>query len=457
MTVLWELGRIILATFAFAFFTPIFWVVVVLVFMQYRRAAFMERKLFGRVINSPWIQLRDSLVLGIAGGIAASALLTFFGLSLEQIGLIFIWPVAILLLLIHPRFLCFAYAGGIVALGVLAVRALASLFPPLAKQVIITELLKVHIPSLLALVALLHLLESLLIYLGGHRGSSPLYVKGCRGEVVGGFRLQRFWPLPLVALLVTVILESEIAGVSMPGWWPILSSNLEPGPGKTLQYMAVPVAAGLGYTDLALSTSPREKAASSARNLALYSLALLAAAVASEFFPVFLLPAVAFSPVGHELVVRAGGRREAKRLPRYAQPPAGVRLLAVLPGTAAARADLREGDVLLRVNGAAVPGSSAFLALIEQSYFMVFLEGERKGEPFKTILNKNTYSGGRAPQVYDRPLSAGSALSASETALHRGAALGLILVPDPYFPVYMEIKRGRRPALWSRIFTGKRR
>lgn len=442
MAILWELGRIIFGTFAFVFITPIFWIVLVLVFIQYRRAAMLENKLFGRTINSPWVQLRNSLVLGAAAGAVTSILLTFFGLSLEQIGLVFIWPVAILLLLVHPRFLCFAYAGGIVALGVLGFRTAAVFYPALGEQTVVAALLKIHIPSLLALVALLHLMESLLIFFGGHRGCSPLYVKNRHGEVVGGFSLQHFWPLPLVALLVTVILETEIAGVAMPEWWPILSSTLSLEPGQTLQYMAVPVAAGLGYSDLALSSSPREKAAASAGYLAVYSLVLLAGAILAEYYPIFSLPAVLLSPLGHELVILAGSRREMNRPPRYTSPRGGVQLLAVLPGSAAARAGLQEGDVLQRLNGAVVSDNDAFFSELEQSYFMVLMEGEREGKSLRVVLNKNPHFEKKRqwswlPFVGNKPVSRAS-------ALHRGVALGLILVPDPYSSVYVELKPGRR-------------
>ncbi len=444
MGLLWELTRVIAVTFALVFINPIFWAVMVLVLMQYRRVASLEKKLFGRVINSPWIQLRNSLALGTVGGAVASALLTFFGLSLEQIGLVFIWPVAILLLLLHPRFLCFAYAGGIVALGVLGFRAAVVFYPALAEQAVVGALLKVHIPSLLVLVALLHLMESLLISLGGYGGCSPIYVKNRRGEVVGGFSLQRFWPLPLVALLVTVILETEIAGVSMPEWWPILSSTISLEPGQTLQYMAVPVAAGLGYSDLALSSSPREKTSRSAGYLALYSLVLLAGAIAAEFFPVFTLPAVLLSPLGHELVILAGSRREMNRPPRYTPPHEGVQLLAVLPGSAATRAGLQEGDLLLRVNGTTVSGNDHFLITVEQSYFMVLLEGERRGEYFQAVLNKNPHSEGKKWFLQSWLPFAGAGPVSGAPAMHRGAALGLILVPDPFTSVYVELRHSRR-------------
>jgi len=198
-----EIGRIFLLTFAFVFINPVN----------------LERAMFGRVINPVGQQVLTSLGLGVAGGFVVSAVLLFLGLSLEHIGLYFIWPVALLLLLFNPRFLCFSYAGGIVAAAALLARFISGKFPHLARNALLAGLVEINIPALLVLIALLHLLEAVLIYFSGHRGSSPIYLKKPGGQVVGGFSLQRFWPLPLTALLVTVVLPSEAVGVSMPEWW----------------------------------------------------------------------------------------------------------------------------------------------------------------------------------------------------------------------------------------------
>ena len=168
-----ELGKIVLATLIQAL--PIFWVVVLLVYLQYRRAAGMEQKLFGRTINSVGRQVVLSTMLGILGGLLASLVMLLLGLSLTQIGLLFIWPVALLLLLIHPRYLCFSYAGGLVALAVLALRfLLLPLFPALAEYALVASLLEIHIPALLAL-TVCSPDRGNVDHFGGHRGAARLF------------------------------------------------------------------------------------------------------------------------------------------------------------------------------------------------------------------------------------------------------------------------------------------
>ncbi len=447
-----ELLEVLISVFLFALLHPMFWFVVLLTIIQYRRISGMELRMFGRTINHVWRQVISSLGLGILGGFAASVVMLLLGLSLEQIGLYFVWPVALILLLIHPRFLCFAYAGGLVGLAVLLARAAAPLFPGLAGSRIGGALLQVYLPALLVLIGLLHLIESLLIYLGGHRGFTPVYYKLSAREVVGGFSLQRFWPMPLVALMVTVVLQTEIAGVSMPDWWPLLKPSLQPGIGESLQYLAVPVAAGLGYADLALSSTPQEKSLSSARYLALYSVALLAIALAAVYYSPLVVPGVILAPLGHELLVVYGNKREMSREPLYRDDTRGVKVMMVLPGSAAEQAGLKQGDIIQKVNGFPVHSLAELLARIEESYFMLLLEGLRMEKEFSVIFKKSKSGPDPAPGDYTQA----APFAPAYAILHRSAALGLIAVPPRHSQLYVE-KRRVRPLGWLRRLISRKK
>ena len=48
---------------------PFFWLVIVIVLTQYRRAISMEKKLFGRAYNNLWQQVAYSVGYGLLGGI----------------------------------------------------------------------------------------------------------------------------------------------------------------------------------------------------------------------------------------------------------------------------------------------------------------------------------------------------------------------------------------------------
>ncbi len=457
MQILVDIGGIFLTTFLISLFTPIFWIVLFLILMQYRRMAAMEVKLYGQPINKIGRQLLLSFAIGLPGGFLASAVLLFLGLSLEQIGLYFVWPVALLLLLINPRYLCFSYAGGIVGVAVLGFRhLLLPLAPELAANTVVENLVQIHLPALLVLIGLLHLVEAVLIYFGGHLGSSPLYLKRDNGMVVGAFSLQRFWPLPLVALTVALVAQTEIVGVNMPQWWPILKSTLQPGAGQSLQYMLVPVAAGLGYADLALSSTPRERSALSAKWLALYSVILLIVGVTAEYWPLLIFPGVVFAPLGHELLVLLSNKRENNAEPSYRQASEGVKLMMVLPGTPAAKAGLTEDDLILTVNGNRVDSGTVLMQAIENSYFMVLIGGRRGTDLFSVILKKDQ-SGKKEGHFPDLSEILGRS---AYSALHRCAALGIIPVPAADSPVYLELRKpdqlNRLKLIFGKLTGGRR-
>jgi len=328
-----------------------------IVYRQFRRQAKLEEHLYGAPCSQPWRQLLISMCFGLAGGILASFLMVFLGLPLsEELGLIYVWPVVLVLMLINPRFMCFAYGGGVVGAVSLLLRGLNLLFPGLGNISFLSSLMAVDLPALMALVGALHLTESFLIFISGHINASPVILQNPRGEVVGGFMLQRFWPLPITALLVELVSAAEPigGGVPMPDWWPLLQPLLQPGPGMMLSYVLFPIVATLGYSDIAVSTAPREKSKISARRLAVYSLALLLFSLLSGRLPFLQILPVLFAPLGHEYLIQAGNRREWSSPPLLGPSPKGVKLLAALPGSLAARQGLGSGWTLLNVNGVEV-------------------------------------------------------------------------------------------------------
>lgn len=329
-------------------------VVLLLVLGQYKRQANMEKNLFGTSFSQPWRQVILSLGFGLVGGFIASMLMLSLGISLsEKTGLLYVWPVVLALMLVAPRFMCFAYGGGIVGVIALLLRGLANFFPGLAEVPLAAGLMAVDLPALMALVGLLHLTESLLIFISGHLNASPVLVESPQGKMVGGFMLQRFWPVPLAALLALVVPEGlpTEGSVAMPQWWPLLQPILEAPPGMIVQLAVFPIVAALGYSDLAVSSTPRQKSRHSAKMLLLYSVVLLALAFAAGRWRFLQLLPVLFAPLGHEYLIQAGIAREWAGNPRFVQQRIGVLLLAVLPQSAAAKAGLDSGWTVLSVNG----------------------------------------------------------------------------------------------------------
>ena len=248
---MFPLGKIIITILMLipqVVFHPVFWMVIVLIAAQYSRAARVESSVYGQAVEPPLSRILTSVLLGVIAGFFASLILVFIGVTVTRAGISFILPLAVLFMLIDQRFLCFSYAGGLVALS-----SLIFGWP------------EVGVPEIMILVAVLHLIEGLLIRTTGSRGAIPLYMQVQEGHVVGGFVLQKFWPIPIVSMMILTLEASEIQSlaqglISMPDWWPLIKPGIPSPEGHELLFAMFVIPAALGYGDFALARSPEERA-----------------------------------------------------------------------------------------------------------------------------------------------------------------------------------------------------
>jgi hypothetical protein len=392
-----QLTEMIIQSFIRIIFTSqdavFFWLIVFFLAMQYDRMQKSKEAWFGSSGEPTWQHITMGVASGLIGGLVGSFLMVFVGINLADIGIGWLWLLAVLLMLFHPRFLCFSYAGGIIS-----VSSLIFGFP------------RINVPQLMALVALLHMIEALLIYISGHIGAVPVYIRNKAGQVIGAFNLQKIWPIPIVALAVMNIPLEQLTGsfINMPDWWPLIKPGHHMDPDQ-LTYVLFPVIAALGYGDLAATTRPQEKSRKSSLNLFIFSFTLMTLAVLSSYFSPAALITALFSPLGHELVIWWGQRGELKGKPLYVQPERGVRVLDVFRDSPAAQLGLASGDVIINVNGWEVNSKAAFHHALEESWGVVEVEWRKyPAETFhRNTVRKNLsqdFGIILAPGAYDQPM-----------------------------------------------------
>jgi Trypsin-like serine proteases, typically periplasmic, contain C-terminal PDZ domain len=328
-----DLLGIIIRNVFYVYFDLTFWLVLGLVAFQYRQMQKDQIRMFGVYSYSLYRQVAAAALLGTAGGVIGSFVLAVVGVTLNNLGLEYIWPVVIALMLINLRFMCFAYAGGLVALAN-----------------VLFGWPDINVPQVLALVAGLHVTESILIFISGRYGAVPLILKRDDGRLVGAFTLQNFWPLPLL-LLMAFVPAASLEVLNMPDWWPLLPMGAQPPGGGEWTYRMIPVVAALGYADIAVSSTPAERRRQSALHLAAYSIVLLVLAVLSARYVWLQFFAAILSPLGHELLIRLDNRWEMRGTPRFVPPSRGVMVLDTVAATPARQAGLRPGDVIVGLGG----------------------------------------------------------------------------------------------------------
>ncbi len=359
---------------------PMFWVVIALVAAQYSRAARVEANVYGQAVESPISRLLTSILLGVIAGFVASFILILVGVTITRAGVSFILPLAIFLMLIDQRFLCFSYAGGLVALS-----SLIFGWP------------EVGVRDIMILVAVLHLIEGLLIRLTGSRGALPLYMKTQEGQVVGGFVLQKFWPVPIISMMLLTPKASEIETITsglitMPDWWPLIKPGILPPEGHEFLFAMFVLPAALGYGDFALARSPKERSSRTARDLLIFSLVLLGLALLSIPFPWVQWIAAVFAPVGHELVIASGRRAETMAPALFSANPRGLVVLDVVPNSPADVAGFKSRDIIISINGQPIKSPQDLRMAFSASAPWYYIEAERpdaagRGERFSRSMS----------------------------------------------------------------------
>lgn len=391
------------------FLQPMFYLGVIILILLYRRQISFERKLFSSRIHSLPVEVFRSLGYGLLGGIIASILMILLGIVFDPQYLWLIWLVTMFLLLFNVRFLCLSYSIGIVGF----ISGIMQLFEQdiMLKMLnlnydwlkdLIVMLLKIDIPTLIVIVAVLHLVEAILVKRQSAKQATPIFVESKRGRLIGGFQIQSYWLLPLFIFVPSGNFDQNV--LFTLSWWPLFSQGM---------LTIIPVPAMIGYADFTTVYTPKEKTGKSFKYLLVYSLALLGLAFIASKVQEFQIIAAIFSGFGHEMVRFLGNRQEIKLPAKYVHPKDGLQVLAVIPGSLADLMDIKTGEVIKKVNGIPVTNKQEIYDALQKQSAFVKLE----------IINLDGQIKFAQHSIY--------------TGEHH--QLGIILSPDDEAPYYIEL------------------
>ena len=96
--------------------SPFFWIVVGIIFFQYVKIGEMEKGILGENKVSSFYNVLISTMFGMMGGVLGSVIFIHLGTVINPEDFYFILPLAILLSMVNPRFICFFFFFGIISL-----------------------------------------------------------------------------------------------------------------------------------------------------------------------------------------------------------------------------------------------------------------------------------------------------------------------------------------------------
>jgi hypothetical protein len=325
---------------------PFTYIGLILALLVFRRQTTMERKLFYVRLHNMAGEFLRALGWGWAAGIAVSLATLGIGLVLTFETLIWLWSASLLLMLIRFRYACMAYAAGLVALLQLAVKPFPAVLETQGLEGITQSLLDIHLPSLFALVALLHLAEAVLVRLNLVRMATPLYVAGKRGKVIGAYELKGFWAVPLFLVVPAMGAEGAVSGLPLLTWFG--------GDVWNAGWMLLAFPVMIGTSHKVVASSPEWRAKRTAGMALLFAVVIGGLAAGAQLWSYVAIAAAVASFGLHEGFIVWAERREKHLSPLFVQDGSGLKVLAVQPGSPAAEMGIVRGEVVLKANGVAV-------------------------------------------------------------------------------------------------------
>lgn len=323
---------------------PFYYAAILFIILLVRRQIFLQRQCFHSKLHAGTEAVLASIGWGLVLGVAVSIVIPFIGMKLSLETLLLLWGIALLLMLVRVRFLCFAYASGVIGIA----HGLAALLPQKPEiavlQWFIDTVMDADIPSLLALAALTHGAEAWLIRFQGNRMSTPLFVEGKRGKIIGAYSIQGYWPVPLL-MLIPVIGDG---GWTLP-WTPLFGGA---GTGMYWSLIAFPVL--IGFSEMTTTMLPQTKARRTASRLLVYAVIVMGLALLSFYVTWFIAIAAALCILLHEAMLWISRVEEERNMPLFMHDSRGLRVLAILPDSPAEKMGIKAGEFIRKANGIAV-------------------------------------------------------------------------------------------------------
>lgn len=371
-------------------------VIAILFYFKNRKIAFMQKLMLGRSVQSPLEMTLLQILMGILGGVIASLLLSFLGVTFENRSLIdIILTVSVFSIVYKNRFIKIPYIAPV--LGVIGV-----LLNSNAEYLGNGFSFSINLTSIIALIGVFSIVEGILTMIDGDKGYLPIFTQK-DGELVGGFSFRRFWALP-VCLLVVLGTNSGLSIINevkdFPQWLPFFYGE------KALTIMSITALgtiAAYGVTSYESSTftqSKRRKTLSSGLFNIVYGILVIILAYLLRENLVFTIILIVLVPLLYELRLNIERKLEVMREPLYFSNNEEICILDVLPNSIAYTKGLRSGDKIMKVNGETPKNEKEVFMAIKKNFYGVDLEirknngtiekhiitGEDRGKLFGVVL-----------------------------------------------------------------------
>lgn len=375
-----EVIEVALRGVGYGIFNYVFVFAVWLVYILVRRLTSMDYYRMSK--KKPLLySISDMILQGIMIGIVVSVIIVVLGIPLQISDLfLFLIPISLLLSIIRLRFLCVSYSAGLLGIISLICNGQVVFGVTIAN-------IEIHLPSLIIIVGILHLMEGLLVLFTAKNSAVPILTKK-DDQVLMGHVIQKSWPIPIAFLVIELTTKVSGGAIEVPDWWPLIQYV---GQYPELLYTILPTIGLLSYTTITYTETPKERSRFSGTLIFMYSLFVIVlgvVAINSYAIQVFGLGVMALM---HEGIYYLELLREKGKSPLYFVPKEGIRIMHVIEGGFAEKIGLKQGDIIERFNGTVIKDVQHFIKLVKGTKDSIVLGMQPlKGEKTELQIEKSS-------------------------------------------------------------------
>ena len=312
-----------------------------------------ERKDFHVRVENAYYELRQLLPLGLGLGLVLSILTIGLGLVIPIETVIFVGILTILWsLTTRIRMISPIYTVGFAFFATLFFLREEQSFPYIKSYTPEWEM--AILPSIAVLLALLIVAEGIFIFRNGSKGTSPKMAKSKRGLKVGVHEVKRVWMLPVFLLIPGEALTTPF------DWWPLFSFG-----DQSYSIMLVPFA--LGFYQQVQGRLPYKAIKQFGKNITIFGVLLTCLSAIGYWIPLASILIVAIGIIGREALAMRQ-RLVEESLPFYfSKRNDGVKILGVIPDSAAEKMGLKVGEFITKVNGEIATDEESFYEALQKN------------------------------------------------------------------------------------------
>lgn len=334
------------------FLHPLFYGFILIAFLIGLKRVKRERKEFKVRVHPVIDNLIFSLLPGILIGLIGSVVFVSAGVTLP-LGMIALIGIMYLVLglTFKTRFLNPAYAVSLASV-------IGLLLPKFETGLVfldrwIVDVQKTPLDSLAVIIGVLLIQEGILVIWRGADRTSPRLFKGKRGHYIGAHEATRFWIVPQFLVL-------PAGSIPVLDWWPLF-----PMGAVGFSFFLVPFA--IGYRQLVTHTLPAEAIKHLGKQVLFLGIIVTGIAAVGHFYnlPLLIAISIASGLAGRELITLVTSQRDDTRPSFFVPLDKGVMILAVVPGTPAAKMGLKAGEVIVKVNGVMLSHESSLYKALQ--------------------------------------------------------------------------------------------